>query len=125
MLKPGGLAAFVEWDFQAYDIDCKPIGSEEGSCSSWIAKFLSTCRKAMTDRGADLGAINNLERWCSEENHAFDSTMPTVYWLPCSSWCELSGPDGDNQRKLGAEMASNYSVRYRLHALQQVDVHVH
>ncbi|KAG6846091.1 hypothetical protein H0H87_006455 [Tephrocybe sp. NHM501043] len=102
VLRPGGLAIFVEWDFDAYTVDCERIKlSTHEIREPWWPRWLAFCKIAIKESGGEVDAADNLREWMS--NHpALEDLVYEEFWMPVSAW-----PEDDFMKRMGATMGDD------------------
>jgi hypothetical protein len=113
VLRPNGMACFMEWDFGVYDSSRRKInGDASDSVDSHVAKFIKAMHDASRARGGNVDAAHNLERWCLEtRGFQRGSIRKFDWWVPCMPWCKEQGKHGDKMRRWGAAQLENCLVR--------------
>ncbi|KAG6842410.1 hypothetical protein C0991_007540 [Blastosporella zonata] len=105
VLRPGGLAILVEWDFNAYNVDHERIEvSTHEVKEPWWPRWLAFCKIAIKESGGDVDAADNLREWTN--NHpALEDVTYEEFWIPSSGWSE-----DEFQKRMGATMGIDICV---------------
>lgn len=101
MLRPGGLAIFIDFDFHMYDASHQRIEWDlDNLRAPWCSLHMSVVGTAITESGGDLEAANHIKEWVSM-NPDMEDVEEDISWLPVvcpkpASW--LEGPYQDLKR---------------------------
>ncbi|KAG5647661.1 hypothetical protein DXG03_008384 [Asterophora parasitica] len=106
VVRPGGLAILVEWDFHAYDKNRQRISLNTSEVAGpWWPRWLAFAQIAIRNHGGSVEAADNLRAWVT--NHpAFEQQVYEEFWIPTSRW-----PRGDEfQMRMGTIMGDDICV---------------
>jgi hypothetical protein len=100
VLRPGGLAIIVEWDFSTWDANKQQVvlGTHELG-PPWWSRWLAFAQIAVRNSGGSVEAASNIRRWMSE-NPAFEDIVQDDIWIPTSHWVAHD----EMQQRIGATM---------------------
>ncbi|KAG6855999.1 hypothetical protein H0H87_008543 [Tephrocybe sp. NHM501043] len=101
ILRPGGLAIFLEWDFDVYRAKherIEPSTDLSKIQGPWWPQWLAFFKAAIKESGRDVDAAENLQEWTSKHS-ALEDVVYEEFWMPCSAW-----PEDDFMRRMGATM---------------------
>ncbi|KAF8079038.1 S-adenosyl-L-methionine-dependent methyltransferase [Lyophyllum atratum] len=86
VLRPGGLAIIIEWDFHAYDHNYQriEIGTHELR-APWWPRWLAFAKLAIQNSGGSVDAATNLRSWVTD-HPAFEDHVYQDFWVPTSHW---------------------------------------
>ncbi|KAG6911375.1 hypothetical protein DXG01_001046 [Tephrocybe rancida] len=102
VLRPGGLAIIVEWDFHAYTPNHERIVLNTHEIKEpWWPRWLAFAKIAIKSSGGSVDAADNLQSWIT--NHpALEDPVYQEFWMPTSHW-----PKDDFMKRIGMTMGDD------------------
>lgn len=93
VLRQGGLAHFVEWDYQVWTDDYTLIHSNnEYRGEPWLARWFGFVRRATEKRGGHVEAANHLGHWLRIDGR-FENVREEHFWIYAAPSPKMSTKD--------------------------------